>query len=463
MASITRQTNGRRLIQFVAADGKRKSIRLGKVSQRVAEEVRVKVECLIAAAASNCPLDNETARWLGRIGDDLAGKLAMADLIPKRAVARLGQFIGAYISRRTDIKPNTRKNLEAARTRLTEFFGSDRSLRDICPGDADAWVLGLREKYSDASVALFLKRARQLFRSAVRQGLLEENPFSDLKIPSESNKAREFFLTLEDAHKALEACPDAEWRLLFALSRFGGLRCPSEHLALRWEDVNWDRNRLLIRSPKTEHFTGGAERWIPIFPELRPYLSEAFELAEPGAVFAITRYRDPNANLRTQLLRIIRRAGLNAWPRLFHSLRASRQTELAARYPLHVVCAWLGNSIRVASKHYLQVTDADFERAAESDANALQNAVQQPAATTREESSNLPEELDDCDLVRNDANCRRLSRDQGLSPTGVEPVTFGSGGRKTQVLNPCPTRVPANPQISLYPGLYQKSRAICAA
>ena len=39
MASISKEPNGRRTIQFVAGDGKRRSIRLGKVSQREAEEI----------------------------------------------------------------------------------------------------------------------------------------------------------------------------------------------------------------------------------------------------------------------------------------------------------------------------------------------------------------------------------------------------------------------------------------
>jgi hypothetical protein len=46
VASITREANGRRLIQFVAGDGKRKSIRLGKATERIAEEIKVKVEHL---------------------------------------------------------------------------------------------------------------------------------------------------------------------------------------------------------------------------------------------------------------------------------------------------------------------------------------------------------------------------------------------------------------------------------
>lgn len=54
---------------------------------------------------------------------------------------------------------------------------------------------------------------------------------------------------------------------------------------------------------------------------------------------------------------LINRAGLLPWPRLFHNLRASRQTELTDRFPDHVVATWLGNTVRIAKQHYLQVTD----------------------------------------------------------------------------------------------------------
>ena len=60
-----------------------------------------------------------------------------------------------------------------------------------------------------------------------------------------------------------------------------------------------------------------------MFPELRPYLEDCFEMAEPGTEFVITRYRDANANLQTQLLRIIQRAGLKPWPKLFQNLQST--------------------------------------------------------------------------------------------------------------------------------------------
>ncbi len=48
----------------------------------------------------------------------------------------------------------------------------------------------------------------------------------------------------------MRACPDTQWRLLVALCRYGGPRCPSEHLRLRWEDIDWERGRMIVDSPK---------------------------------------------------------------------------------------------------------------------------------------------------------------------------------------------------------------------
>jgi integrase len=87
----------------------------------------------------------------------------------------------------------------------------------------------------------------------------------------------------------IDACPDAEWRLIFALSRFGGLRCPSEHLALTWPDVDWERDRFRVDSSKT------GLRWVPIFPELRPYLEKKFSTWPPrGPCASLTAIVMPN-------------------------------------------------------------------------------------------------------------------------------------------------------------------------
>lgn len=82
--------------------------------------------------------------------------------------------------------------------------------------------------------------------------------------------------------------------------------------------------------------------------------------------------------------RIIKRAEVTPWPKLFHNLKSTRQSELTERFPSHVVCAWLGNSRAVAQDHYLQVTDSHFAQAAAGGEHRLgqQQAAHNPAHST---------------------------------------------------------------------------------
>jgi hypothetical protein len=91
------------------------------------------------------------------------------------------------------------------------------------------------------------------------------------------------------------------------------------------------------------------------------------------------------------MLRIIRRAGLTPWERAFHNLRASRQNELSATFPIHFVCRWIGNSALIANKHYLSETDDCFEAAVKSDAHQSgQDGSESAGVDTASESLALP-------------------------------------------------------------------------
>jgi integrase len=59
-----------------------------------------------------------------------------------------------------------------------------------------------------------------------------------------------------------------------------GFRCPSEHLALTWDDVDWENDRMTVHAPKTKRYEGKESRLIPIFSELRPYLEAVFNERE---------------------------------------------------------------------------------------------------------------------------------------------------------------------------------------
>lgn len=180
---------------------------------------------------------------------------------------------------------------------------------------------------------------------------------------------------------------------------------------------------------------GGGVRVVPIFPELYPLLQTAFETAEPGEVNVITRYRDTNQNLRTQLRRIIKRAGLVPWPKLFQNLRSTRETELCERFPMHVVTAWLGNSPEIARKHYLQTTEQHYAKAVEgAPEKAVQNPVQQAAETGRNEPQEQGDESEELAICG--ANQTGAGRCENTGPLATDPT-----GIRTPVAglkSPCP-------------------------
>jgi len=446
MASISKDPNGRTRIQFVAMDGKRKTIYLGRMSKRDAAAIKYRVERLDTVRKSNLPIDGDTALWVGSLDETFARKLARAGLIEHRGTvpqATLRAFLDSYIASRTDVKTATLTAWGQAQRNLIEYFGESKPLAEISPGDADDWRRALLARgLADSTVCKRCQFAKQFFRAAVRKRILTENPFEDVRGKGQADPTREYFVTRDEAERVIDACPDAQWRLIFALSRFAGLRCPSEHMNLRWEDVNWERNRITVRSPKTEHHADHGIREIPIFSELKLYLEDVFELAEPGDEFVITRYRKKNANLRTQLLRILKRAGIAPWPKLFHNLRATRQTELTYEHPQHVVCRWLGNSQLIAQRHYLQVTDEDFERAAGLDLTAKDTGENHRRKVTHkttqhtsargcsESQTDLPAQKKTPVLLGSAARCDLVPQSK-VEDRGLEPLTFWLPARRS--------------------------------
>jgi integrase len=380
MAGLTTHKGGKKrgshLISFMRGDEK-KRIYLGKIPERIATKVLGHVKDLIAASLGGVAVTPATSRWLAEIDDSLATKLVKVGLIAPRkskeqSVTTLGAFTQGYIDG-LNVKPSTRMHLNLTRRYLIEHFGENRPLGEITLGDADDWRRWLSTKLADNTVRRYCGRAKQFFRAAARKKLIPESPFGDMKdCRVNGNRERDYFVTLDEAQKVLDACPDTQWRLLFALSRFGGLRCPSEHTQLKWSDVDFDGGRMTVHSPKTEQHDGHEKRVMPIFAKLRPYLEAAKAEAARDTEFvisipAVERFRNGTGkkpNLSTRIKKIIKKAGLKPWPKLFQNLRSSRQTELAKSFPEHVICEWIGNSQVVARKHYLRPTTDDFDRAA---------------------------------------------------------------------------------------------------
>ncbi len=434
MASISNDPNGRRRILFVDTRGDRKTIRLGKVPQRYAEAVKVKVEDLVFATITGHAPADETSRWLTNLGPELYDKLARVGLTKRRDSAKLGAFLTNYIEGRSDVKPATREVWSQVVRNLLDHFGDDRALPTVTEGDAEDFKMFLiAQGLAPVTVHKRLQFARMFFRGAKRRELITNNPFEEITNPAVMLPDRQYFVTRGETERLL-AESDSTWRVIVGLCRYGGLRCPSEVLSLRWQDVNWESEPIIVPSPKTAHHPGKDSRIIPMFAELKPILAEAFDLAPEGAEYVVdSGYRRAaqtlsgwrNCNMRTQFMRIVKRAGLKPWPRLFHAMRGSRETELAKEYPIHVVTSWLGNTVSIAVKHYLQVTDDDFARAsgggAESGAQAAQNTAQHTCAGNCMESPELTKTPIDTEFVQHQALVCATVQNAKTEREGFEP------------------------------------------
>lgn len=380
MASLQKRSGPRGntfRIQFYDAQQTRQSIRLGRIAERHAGEIFRRVETIIECRSTGEPPDAVTAQWLRSVGPGLRKLLENVGLIkPVDADAatrgHLGPFLDAYTAGRSDVKPATLLVLGHTKRCLKAYFGDDKPVASITRGDMDDWRLWLLKPKAEKDGGQGLSEntvrrrsgiARQYFNSAVRKKLITENPADHLPVTVRGSKKKRFFVTEEMAAKIIDKCPDAEWRVMFALARWGGLRVPSEAMQLMWRDIDWVAGRIRVRSPKTEHHEGGEERLIPLFPELEKILDEALDQSANGAVFIINRYRRPGQNVGTQLARIIRKAGLEPWPKLWVNLRATRATELFSKYPKHVAESWMGHCYEVATEHYLSVPEEHFEEA----------------------------------------------------------------------------------------------------
>jgi len=170
------------------------------MTQRDAEAFKVKVELLVSAKLSGGGWDNDTARWVARLDETLADKLARVGLIPKPSAATLKPFLDAYIESRVDIKPSTATVLGHTRRCLVGFFGMSKSLRDITPDDADLWRLNLIDQgLADNTVRRRCGIAKQFFAAGIRQRLLAHNSFADLKSSVRGNAALFYFVTKDEA------------------------------------------------------------------------------------------------------------------------------------------------------------------------------------------------------------------------------------------------------------------------
>lgn len=111
---------------------------------------------------------------------------------------------------------------------------------------------------------------------------MADNPFHTVKRGSDRDPKRFHFVSIEKYQRLLEGCTNAKQRLIIALARFGGLRCPSDLCELRWSEIHWQEKWFWVHSSKTKRYEDKKSRQVPLFQELELHFQELFDTLPEG-------------------------------------------------------------------------------------------------------------------------------------------------------------------------------------
>ena len=357
------------MLQFYDEYKRRMTISLStmKFREKTVIELKEIIETLLYNRINGIEAPSKrTESWIRSACPEIQNKLGKVALLERPPNHTCEELWNTFLKNKKDIKESTLLTYEAAKHRFFLFFKKNDFIEEITKETMAQFKTFLRESLAEATVAGTITKLRTVFNWAKEHGWITQSPMIGVPRGSFKNRNNDQFVTQDDYLKLLEHCPCLEWRVILALVRYGGLRCPSEVLRLRWADINWELNQFNVRSSKTERYQGKDERIVPLFPEVRKELTELFFRDESERnEYIINRYRNVNTNLGTQFARIVRMAGLKPIKRPYDNMRASRSNEIYAKFGPYYESQWIGHSSKIATDHYLSITPDDINRAAE--------------------------------------------------------------------------------------------------
>jgi integrase len=244
------------------------------------------------------------------------------------------------------------------RWRLDSFAEAfkGRRLHQINAGELEDWI---HSHGNDWSVRSFYKRLRPLFDHALRRRWIAENPMTRIKAPEIPGESKQVFTgkQFQDLLTIAEfSTPD--YLLAFvALAGFAWFRTSelvrlySHEDVLNWEDIDWKRDRIHVRSTvgKATRRRSGNERFVPITRELRNWMSPLIKGPPTGRVIPVLHY---------EFAELVRTMHTKAnVPQIHNGLRRSAISNYLAFHPetgIGQLARWAGTSESTIKRHYLE-------------------------------------------------------------------------------------------------------------
>ena len=169
-------------------------------------------------------------------------------------------------------------------------FFEDRPLTSISATEIQGWVRGLSSTLAPASVEVCYRYVSSIFRSAVRDRLIDSSPCDRIRLPK---KERRVIVPPEVEHfEALVAAMPDRYRALVVFAAGTGLR-QGEVFGLRLDRVDFARHSVEVSSQLVDGFpaplkTDASYRTVPLPAIVAAALSEhlrQFPVGVGGLVF----------------------------------------------------------------------------------------------------------------------------------------------------------------------------------
>jgi len=131
MASLFKENGSGYRIMFSDGDGKRKSIRLGKMPKKAAMTAMSHIEAIISCRlAGQSSFPPETSAWIGNLPDDTLTKLAKAGLVSFQRHT-LGELWKSYRKQKKGVKKSTLDVYDYTEHRLFAYFDREIYLHKL--------------------------------------------------------------------------------------------------------------------------------------------------------------------------------------------------------------------------------------------------------------------------------------------------------------------------------------------
>lgn len=300
MASLWRRPNSKNWWAcFTARDGKRFKRSTGSTVRKAAQEIANDYEK--AARLKQTAL--QTRKTIVEMHQRITGQDLKAETVRG--------YIASWLKAKTpETAPATLAFYRSATGKFLDFLGEDQDpeLTEVTREMLTDFRNAEAERVSPKTVNHFVKCLRMVFKAALRESLIAEDPtvFVQVVRNREASERRPF--TLEELRSVLAAADD-EWKSLVKFGFYTGQRL-GDLSTLTWGQIDLPRNELRFTTAKT-----GRRILIPIAAPLRAHIDSLGVDRSPQSpvhprAFAIVKREGKTSSLSNQFADVLAAAGL---------------------------------------------------------------------------------------------------------------------------------------------------------